>query len=64
MPDFMKRQPDFLYSVSRDFISNCQTRMLVLPDDAPSHPLQTSIEGALPAPNAETTVFRGRSRRN
>ena len=28
-------QPDFLYSVSRDFIRNCQTPMLVLPDDVP-----------------------------
>ena len=35
-------QPDFLYSVSRDFIRNCRTPMLVLPDDVPGHPLQTS----------------------
>ena len=28
-------QPDFLYSVSRDFIRNCRTPMLVLPDDVP-----------------------------
>jgi pimeloyl-ACP methyl ester carboxylesterase len=39
-------QPDFLYSVSRDFIRNCRTPMLVLPDDVPSHPLQTSIDVA------------------
>jgi pimeloyl-ACP methyl ester carboxylesterase len=50
-------QPDFLYSVSRDFIRNCQTPMLVLPDDVPSHPLQTSIDVASLAPNAEITVF-------
>src|SRR5256885_10080092 len=30
-------QPDFLYSVSRDFIRNCRTPMLVLPDDVPGH---------------------------
>src|SRR5256885_5537410 len=51
-------QPDFLYSVSRDFIRNCRTPMLVLPDDVPGHPLQTSIDVASLAPNAEITVFR------
>jgi hypothetical protein len=50
-------QPDFLYSVSRDFIRNCRTPMLVLPDDVPAHPLQTSIDVASLAPNAEITVF-------
>ena len=50
-------QPDFLYSVSRDFIRNCQTPMLVLPDDVPGHPLQTAIDIASLAPNADITVF-------
>jgi hypothetical protein len=50
-------QPDFLYSVPREFIKNCRTPILVLPDDTPSHPLQTSIDVASLAPNAETTVF-------
>ena len=50
-------RPDFLYSVSRDFIKNCRTPMLVLPDDTPSHPLQTSIDVASLAANAEITVF-------
>jgi hypothetical protein len=50
-------QPDFLYSVSRDFIRNCEKPILVLPDDTPSHPLQTSIDVASLAPNAEITVF-------
>jgi pimeloyl-ACP methyl ester carboxylesterase len=50
-------QPDFLFSVSRDFIRSCRTPMLVLPDDVPAHPLQTSIDVASLAPNAEITVF-------
>ncbi len=50
-------QPDFLYSVSREFISNCRTPILVLPDDTPSHPLPTSVDVASLAPNAEITVF-------
>jgi hypothetical protein len=50
-------RPDFLYSVSREFIKNCRTPMLVLPDDTAAHPLQTSIDVASLAPNSEITVF-------
>ena len=50
-------QPDFVYSVSRDFAKSCQTPMLVLPDDVTAHPLQVSIDIASLAPNAEITVF-------
>ena len=35
-------QPDFVYSVSRDFAKSCQTPMLVLPDDVVAHPLVRS----------------------
>jgi pimeloyl-ACP methyl ester carboxylesterase len=50
-------QPDFVYTVSRDFAKSCQTPMLVLPDDIVAHPLQVSIDIASLAPNAEITVF-------
>jgi pimeloyl-ACP methyl ester carboxylesterase len=50
-------QPDFVYSVSRDFAKSCQTPMLVLPDNVTAHPLQVSIDIASLAPNAEITVF-------
>ena len=50
-------QPDFVYSVSRDFAKYCQTPMIVLPDDVVAHPLQTSIDVASLCPNAEITVF-------
>ena len=49
--------PDFLYSVSRDFIAGCETPILVLPDNTPAHPHQTSVDVASSAPNAEITVF-------
>ena len=52
-----RANPDFLYSVSRDVIRNCRTPILVLPDDTPSHPYQTSVDVASLAPNAEITVF-------
>src|SRR5712672_3989886 len=50
-------RPDFVYSVSRDFVRSCQTSMLVLPDDVVAHPLVTSIDVASLCPNAEITVF-------
>jgi pimeloyl-ACP methyl ester carboxylesterase len=49
--------PDFVYSVSREFVRECQTPMLVLPDDTDSHPLQTSVDVAALAPKAVSTVF-------
>jgi len=50
-------QPDFVYSVSRDFARSCQTPLLVLPDETPAHPLQASLDVAALAPRAEKTVF-------
>ena len=52
-----RMQPDFVYSVSRDFAKSCGTPMLVLPDDIVAHPLQIAIDIASLAPNAEITVF-------
>src|SRR5690606_5840856 len=50
-------RPDFAYSVSRDFVRNCQTPILVLPDDTPAHAYQVAIDIASLAPNAEVTVY-------
>jgi pimeloyl-ACP methyl ester carboxylesterase len=50
-------RPDFVYSVSRDFARSCETPMLVLPDETPSHPHQSSVDVASLCPNAEITVF-------
>jgi hypothetical protein len=50
-------RPDFVYSVSREFVRACQTPMLVMPDDTPAHPYQASMDVAALAPQAEVTVF-------
>jgi len=50
-------RPDFVYSVSRDFVRSCQTPMLVLPDDTDAHAYQTSVDVASLAPNAEVSVY-------
>jgi pimeloyl-ACP methyl ester carboxylesterase len=52
-----RAQPDFVYSVSRDFAKSCRTPMLVLPDDVDAHPMVTSIDVASLCPNAEITVY-------
>src|SRR5215470_757721 len=50
-------RPDFVYSVSREFVRNCQTPMLVLPDDTPAHAYQAAIDVASLAPNADVSVY-------
>jgi pimeloyl-ACP methyl ester carboxylesterase len=50
-------QPDFVYSVSREFVRNCQIPMLVMPDDVPAHPYQVSMDVFKLAPNAEVTLY-------
>jgi pimeloyl-ACP methyl ester carboxylesterase len=49
--------PDFVYSVSRDFVSNCRTPMLVMPDDIAAHPYQVCEDILALAPNAEATLY-------
>ena len=48
---------DFVFTVSRDFVRNCQTPVLVLPDDSPPHPYAVAMESAMLAPNAEVSMF-------
>ena len=50
-------QPDFMYSVSREFASSCQTPMLVMPDDTPSHSLEAAMDLVDLAPKSEVTAY-------
>jgi pimeloyl-ACP methyl ester carboxylesterase len=52
-----RMNPDFVFTVTRDFVRNCRTPLLVLPDDVPAHPYAVAMETALLAPNAEVSVF-------
>ena len=36
--------PDFVFTVTRDFVRSCQTPILVLPDDVPAHPYAVAME--------------------
>ena len=48
---------DFVYTVTRDFVRNCQTPVLILPDDVPAHPYEVAMEAAMLAPKAEVSLF-------
>ena len=48
---------DFVFTVSRDFVRSCQTPVLIMPDDVPSHPYAVAMECAMLAPKAEVTMF-------
>jgi hypothetical protein len=49
--------PDFVFTVSRDFVRGCKTPVLILPDDSPAHPYAVAMESAMLAPNAEVSLF-------
>jgi hypothetical protein len=38
-------------------VGNCQTPVLILPDDVPAHPYAVAMETAMLAPNAEVSMF-------
>ena len=48
---------DFVLTVTRDFVRNCQTPVLILPDDIPAHPYAVAMEAAMLAPRAEVSMF-------
>ena len=48
---------DFVFTVTRDFVRNCQTPVLILPDDVPAHPYAVAMECAMLAPKAEVSMF-------
>ena len=48
---------DFVFTVARDFVRSCQTPVLILPDDVPSHPYAVAMECAMLAPKAEVSIY-------
>jgi pimeloyl-ACP methyl ester carboxylesterase len=49
--------PDFVFTVTRDFVRNCKTPVLILPDDVPAHPYAVAMESAKLAPNSEVSLY-------
>ena len=52
-----RTDPDFVFTVTRDFARNCQTPVLVLPDDTAAHSYAVAMEMALLAPRAEVSMY-------
>jgi pimeloyl-ACP methyl ester carboxylesterase len=49
--------PDFVFTVTRDFVRGCKTPILVLPDDVPAHPYAVAMESARLAPNSQVSLY-------
>jgi pimeloyl-ACP methyl ester carboxylesterase len=52
-----RTNPDFVFTVTRDFVRRCQTPVLILPDDIDAHPYAVAMEAAMLAPKAEVSIF-------
>jgi len=52
-----RNNPDFVITVTRDFVRNCQTPVLILPDDIVPHPYAAAMEAAMLAPKSEVSMF-------
>jgi pimeloyl-ACP methyl ester carboxylesterase len=52
-----RTDPDFVFTVTRDFVRQCETPVLILPDDVPAHPYAVAMEAAMLAPRSEVSMF-------
>jgi pimeloyl-ACP methyl ester carboxylesterase len=52
-----RTDPDFVFTVTRDFVKSCQTPVLVLPDDTAGHSLTAAIESAMLAPKGQLSMY-------
>lgn len=57
LTNMYRKRADFVFTVSRDFVRQCQTPVLILPDDVPAHPYAVAMEAAMLAPNAQVSMY-------
>lgn len=57
LENMYRKNADFVFTVTRDFVRQCQTPILILPDDVAAHPLAVAIETAHLAPNAQVSLY-------
>ena len=57
LTNMYRARADFVYTVTRDFVRQCQTPILVLPDDVPGHPYVVAMESVHLAPNAQVSLY-------
>ncbi len=51
------KKADFVFTVTRDFVRDCRTPILVLPDDVPAHPYAVAMESVHLAPNSQVSLY-------
>jgi pimeloyl-ACP methyl ester carboxylesterase len=52
-----RTDPDFVFTVSREFVRSCDKPVLILPDDVPAHPYAVAMEAAMLAPNSQVSLY-------
>ena len=52
-----RNSSDFVFTVSREFVQNCQAPILIMPDDEAAHPFAAAMETARLAPNAQVSIY-------
>ena len=52
-----RSNPDFVFTVTRDFVRECRTPFLVLPDDTPPHPYAVAMETVRLAPKSQVSLY-------
>ena len=57
LQNLYKKPADFVFTVTRDFVRQMQTPILIAPDDIPAHPYAVAMETAQLAPHAEVTIY-------
>ena len=57
LTNMYRTKADFVLTVTRDFVRNCQTPVLILPDDVPAHPYAVAMEAAMLAPKSEVSMY-------
>jgi pimeloyl-ACP methyl ester carboxylesterase len=57
LENMYRKNADFVFTVTRDFVRGCQTPILVLPDDVPAHPYAVAMETVHLAPNAQVSLY-------
>ena len=50
-------EPEFLFSVGREFVRGCETPILIMPDDSPPHPFAAAMETARLARNVQVSLY-------
>jgi pimeloyl-ACP methyl ester carboxylesterase len=57
LENMYRKKADFVFTVTRDFVRQCETPVLVLPDDVAAHPYAVAIESAHLARNAQVSLY-------